>query len=206
MPSVIICFNFEKYVNNENDYHNCEVSREHKFLTCSNISVLILTRRKNNSICFTYFYESDQSIEQGHKVFDFIMIRISGYDPVQLTFHSHWTPSHFEKLNKFHLIKGETDFQFKRTRTRLLPHPYSTDCYDYSSNIANNFGPKSQKECILEEIKRKERQVCGKYFFWNQIVIQNKTESLIFNQDNCPPIEYDNGLAKSCKVDCIQNT
>ena len=198
LPSATICFNVEKFFKNPRSYYNTKVLVDPDTLTCGKFSGQVFARRTNNSLCYTYFY--DQRNEQG-KIFSYATIILSDLDPARLIFHPHWTPSHFERINRFNLEQGEIHFGFKRIRTQLLPHPYSTDCYDYSSNIANNFGPKSQKECILEEMKRKERQVCGKYFYWNQIH-RNRTNQYLTENINCSAIKFDKRSAKRCKIDC----
>ena len=71
----------------------------------------VFARRKNNSLCYTYFY--DQQTEQG-QIFSYSIITLNGLDPAQLILHPHWIPSHFERLNRFNLKHGQTHFYFKR--------------------------------------------------------------------------------------------
>ena len=110
LPSATICFNVEKSLKNKLAYYNCKVFKR-DIRTCGNFFGQVFARRKNNSLCYTYFY--DQRTEED-QIFSYSIITLNSLDPAQLILHPHWIPSHFERLNRFNLKHGQTHFYFKR--------------------------------------------------------------------------------------------
>src|SRR5689334_9932217 len=94
---------------------------------CETVGQVIRLMRGENQFCLIIFNE--QRIELGHELTRAYLIVVGDTD-VEVTFHAHYTHARFERLNRFRLEIGANQFEFRRTRSRLLPHPYSTDCYD----------------------------------------------------------------------------
>ena len=163
LPAMTLCLKREQLLNQKKKTFLCMFKNKIFFNCEKEMMNKTFAMLRKYSICLTFFYEDK------FEFIEAVTFILRGLKLVELILNPHWIPSQFEKLNRFIILPGTNYFEMKWSRTQLLPHPYSTDCYDYSSNIANNFGPKSQKECILEEIKRKERQVEGYNFYWNQI-------------------------------------
>jgi hypothetical protein len=75
--------------------------------------------------------------------------------------HQKKTPPHFAR-QKIEIPKSRvTATDYTRVVTKLLPFPYSTDCYDYGNeeNLVLNY--KSREDCIVKHLETKEFNECG---------------------------------------------
>ena len=166
-----------------------------------NISALAYSG--NNSMCISPIMNSQISqvpIDEVSRILIFIFYHKKAY----ISFHDHNTPSQFISYQDKYIASQRTTsiWFFKRART-LLPFPYSTDCYDYSSELEY----KSQKECFFKYISEKELQVCKYNYYWNKRYFNITEERFQF-------IEYENKchfniskfwLKNKCKIDCEIN-
>jgi hypothetical protein len=102
----------------------------------------IYVRYKYKSICFTLFNQFDEKYYQKHYPGYMIMIAAYRFNWSTIMFHPHFNPSHFERLNyrkdKFFKIYYVS---FEKTVQSYLPSPYTTDCFDYTTNAINNVWP-----------------------------------------------------------------
>ena len=94
--------------------------------------------------------------------------------------------------------------QIKKWEQTLLPFPYSTNCFDYSINRRNNVWPKSQTDCKLEYMRRKELKECNHNYYWSQHLFDNNQQILDFNQtfQNCSVKVNQTYLDMICQRDC----
>ena len=186
-------------------YHD---SSRNGFYSCDDFDAQTFIRYKKNSICLTYLNQ-DKYIET-----KILVLAAALYNRAEFIFHPPYTPSHFERSNKF-VIKMESmseqkgaDIKVKKFVQILLPFPYSTNCFDYSVNRRNNIWPKSQTDCKLEYMRRKELHECRHNFYWNQHLFDNNPQILDFNhtiQTNCSVKVDHDMLDKNCKKDCYNS-
>ena len=129
--------------------------------------------------------------------------------------HPNYSPSHFYWNSKI-TVEYLKIYQFfiKEYVKNLLPHPFATNCFDYSINQRNNVRPKSQSDCKLQQMERIERNKCRQNYYWeqkelkswkkeylntglyyNMIILENKT-------NNCSIKPNNNLLNEICKIDC----
>jgi hypothetical protein len=75
--------------------------------------------------------------------------------------HQKRTPPHFSRLkieysnSSFHYI------DYIRTVTKLLPFPYSTDCYNYTNEEKSVINYKSREYCIVKHLEKNKFIECG---------------------------------------------
>src|SRR6195952_2118461 len=96
------------------------------------------------------------------------------------------------------------NIQVKIVKQTLLPFPYSTNCFDYSYNQRNNVWPKSQTDCKLEYMRRKELKECKHNYYWIQHLFDNNHQILDFNKTflNCSVKVDHKFLDTFCQKDC----
>ncbi len=69
--------------------------------------------------------------------------------------HQKKTPPHFAR-QKIEIPKSTaTKVDYKRVVTKLLPFPYSTDCYDYGNEENAVLNYKSREDCIVKHLEKK---------------------------------------------------
>ena len=171
---------------------------------CKEIDDEIFVRYRNNSFCLNYLGDlRNISNEKSVTVFLHTIL----YNRVDVIFHPGYTPSHFQRKSFSAKMPSMIWVELKKTVIRSLPSPYSTDCFDYSSNALNKVWPKSQTDCKLEHMRRKERRICGQNYHWinysNKINNGNLTSRS--TQHNCTVnATGDLSLDKTCKTECVQ--
>ena len=143
---------------------------------------------------------------------DYHYIRFTAhyFSRAEYIFTPNYIPSHFERKNHFILNKrksqtfNKVNFEGKKWEQTFLPFPYSTNCFDYSINRQNNIRPKSQTDCKLEYMRRKELKECKHNYYWSQHLFDNNHQIFDFNQTfpNCSVKAYETFLDKVCKKDC----
>ena len=212
IPSVTVCVNksnrlsnefIEKQINPFNKTILCFYKLFSRELEdCDEDNKQIYVRYKKDSVCLTLVNQMDELSNQS---FPKIVLVNAVYHSAQVILHPHYSPSHFERHNIFKVkYPLGTEFQVKKTMKTLLPLPHSTDCFDYSYNQQNNIRPKSQNDCKLELMRRKEQLKCNHNNYWNEDIIDNNKQVLNFSKifDNCSVKVDDNFLNRKCKKDC----
>ena len=124
------------------------------------------------------------------------------YKRAYLMFHDHHNMPHFISHYDKLVLRNDEDLNLgfdKRVKT-LLPSPYATDCYHYSSSS----GHKSQKECLFEYMSRKELKTCGYNYFWNRRHFDVSKERFRFTryEKRCHFDVNHEWLNRVCKPDC----
>ena len=161
-------------------------------------------RHKNNTICLTHFNDGK------YEKFTSLSFTVIGYKKAEFIFHPIFSHSHFERSNSFP-IKMIDDWnelaasvELKKWEKTLLPFPFETNCFDYSINRRNNVSPKSQTDCKLEYMRRKELKECNHNYYWSQHLFDNNHQILDFNQTltNCSVKVNQTFLDKVCQKDC----
>ena len=84
-----------------------------------------------------------------------------------IIYHPQRHPSHFERKNIITFNKMRKIYIIvNKFESTLLPAPYQSNCQDYSDERKNSY--KSQTDCKLEYMRRKELEICGKNYYWIQ--------------------------------------
>ena len=215
IPSVTICVNplhwkyhgksnlTKSYIN---DIHCNYITTNRSTYPCQLIDEQIWIRRKRNSICLTF---SNRPRTLDH-YYHYIRFNADHFSRAEYTLTPNYIHSHFERKNHFILNRRKTEyfnqanFEAKKWEQTLLPFPYSTNCFDYSFNRRNNIRPKSQTDCKLEYMRRKELKVCKHNYYWSQHLFHNNQLILDVNQTfpNCSVKANETFLDKVCQKDC----
>ena len=164
----------------------------------------IYLRFKRNLVCLTFFNGLDERKISGDV--KGVGLYLALFKSALIIANQHNDPSHFERANVFKAVyNSDTNMKIKKTIHSYLPSPYSTDCRDYSSTLANNVWPKSQTDCKLEYMRLKELDICGHNYYWIQYEFK-KNRILDFgeNHDKCKIKINEQILNKLCKVNCEQ--
>jgi hypothetical protein len=120
--------------------------------------------------------------------------------------HQKKTPPHFAR-HKIEISKSTlTLIDYKRIVTKILPFPYSTDCYDYENEENAVLNYKSREDCIVKHLEKKEFNECGcnKRWFYGYSRRQNlsnicpKTIECKFNTKS-----EMKSFEKNCKNNCL---
>ena len=207
IPSITLCFNkiYDIYGNYTNLY-NLPIKLETILFTSKNNTVIHQpidqidhVRYLFKEICLTHLYSSNYSNV------DKIYLIIKNFKQVKLIFHQQYNPSHFERQNIVELkTMKRYMISMKKSQRNLLPAPYDTDCQEYSRIKQNNNGFKSQTECKLDFMRRKELEICGKNYYWIHHSIDNNNQSMNLRQTtfNCT-VRVDEVLLNwFCKPNC----
>ena len=154
--------------------------------------------------CFYYRvednYKKHNYTEPLNGIITSIVLLLINYPiSIYLFAHNSRTPSHFSKLlvlkpkqQRLSAFDISQDYSLRK----LLPSPFSHDCYDYE-NEASKF--QSREYCYLDVMKKMELKYCtvNKYWTFNEELKQNITQCFKPNFSI---------LNKLCKIDCFDIT
>ena len=86
-------------------------------------------RQKNNTFCYTFLSSTSYEVSN----LNFVTIHIENAFAAKFIWHNRFTSSHFIKQNSY-ITKSASmlTIQLMKTTARLLPSPYSTNCFDYT--------------------------------------------------------------------------
>ena len=119
-----------------------------------------------------------------------LRVSIFAYNRAKIIYHPQRNPSHFERKNIIVFKKvGKVYIRINKFESTLLPSPYQSNCQDYSDEQKNSY--KSQIDCKLEYMRRKELEICGKNYYW----IQNKYEYKYLNE-----IHFERTIKPECQL------
>ena len=169
---------------------------------CDEIDDEIFVRYRNNSFCLNYLGDT-RNISNEKTIT--VYLHTNFYNKVDVFFHPGYTPSHFQRKSFSAKLPSMIYVELRKTMITSLPSPYSTDCFDYSSNALNKVWPKSQTDCKLEYMRRKERRICGQNYHWIQYSNKFNKGNLTSRsaQHNCTAnATGDFLLNKTCKSQC----
>ena len=186
LPSITICIDKNNsYINNNSVYPiDTEYNKiycyfidtqtdRYYYLDCYNISKTYI-RYKNKSICLTFF-DDNYLISKYHP--DYISFEILWANEAKVTIHPIYSPSHFYWNYKITVKYSKIYYFFNKEYVKnLLPHPFATNCFDYSINQRNNVRPKSQSDCKLQQMESMERKKCGQNYYWEQKELKSGLE------------------------------
>ena len=206
LPSITVCLN-ESHHDDKNDSNIYRIPfeifafRDHHLLSFNQlVDHQIYARYSFKTMCLTYFYNSNEYY------FGEIYFKVFYYQRVKLIIHLQNNPSQFEKNN---IIECKMEHKYiihlKKFQRNLLTSPYDTNCQDYSSVQQNNNGFKSQTDCKLDYMRRKELEICGKNYYWIQYPFVKNNHSMNFSQTvvNCTVRLDEILLNRLCKPDCL---
>ena len=215
VPSVTICVNplhrmISTNYSNSYDLFNktfgCKywINDRNYWSSCLDLDSIVSVRFKNNTVCLTYLYSA-------HYLDYHAFYFTASFSRAEFIFHQYFHPSHFERSNRFKVNIMDRKKQIgamldvKRWAKTLLPFPYSTNCFDYSINRRNNVSPKSQNNCKLEYMRRKELNECNHNYYWSQHLFDMNNQTIDFNQTftNCSVKVDQIFLDKVCQKDCL---
>jgi hypothetical protein len=121
--------------------------------------------------------------------------------------HQKKTPPHFER-QKIEISKSNAHIiENTRIVTKLLPFPYSTDCYNYGNEVNPVLNYKSREDCSVKHLEQKEFIECGCNKRW----FYGFTGGRNFSQKICPKsieCKFDaksemKSLENICKNNCL---
>ena len=164
-------------------------------------------RNRNNSLCLTYLGDL-KNLSKETDMFFYLFMKANR--KVDVMFHPPNTHSHFEKKLYYLKIGKMSMVELRKTEIKSLPSPYSMDCFDYSSNALNKVWPKSQTDCKLEYMRRKESRICGRNYHWIQSTERFKNFKLKLDlkfsntSQNCKVRENEHEFNQICKDHCLQ--
>ena len=167
----------------------------------------VYMRYRHKDICLTFLNRKNNFYEK--LLSNSIQVYFTSFMFSRQTkiIHPPDTASHFELNNVFVSKSGEYKYFIISKVTKLtLPKPYSTDCHDYSDNQLIQQTSRSQSYCMLEYMKIKELNKCGKSIYWNQLLIYNENQIFNYNgnySDECIVKMNYKLLSRICKIDCL---
>jgi hypothetical protein len=183
-PTITFClkndFEFPKRSQSEfmkliiNNPISCYLEKSVKtsFVKCSKLTEIVESVTTLSQRCRSYFSQlfDNKSILIDNFAF-FIDDNMSEFALI----HQKKTPPHFAR-QKIEIQKSTiTAMDYKRIVTKLLPFPYSTDCYDYENEENAVLNYKSREGCIVKHLEKKEFNECGcnKRWFYSYSRRQN---------------------------------
>jgi hypothetical protein len=175
---------------------------ENLIIKCDKLTKIVESVTTFSQRCRSYFSQifDNKSSDRSSNFF------IDNYINVFSLIHQKKTPPHFAR-QKIEIPKSTaTAIDYTRVVTKLLPFPYSTDCYDYENeeNLVLNY--KSREDCIVKHLEKKEFNECGcnKRWFYGYSRPQNlsniclKSIECKFNAKS-----EMKSLDKICKNNCL---
>jgi hypothetical protein len=85
--------------------------------------------------------------------------------------HQSGTPPHFFR-DKIQISKSSVhQIDFSLIITKLMPFPYSTDCYDYKQEVNSRILYNSRDDCFLKHLEWREIEECGcnkRWSYWSR--------------------------------------
>ncbi len=176
-----------------------------KLYNCSNLTQIIESVTPFSQRCRSYFsqlLDNDSYFGPTHN----LMYNIDNNVNLFGLIHQKKTPPHFSR-QKIEILKSTHHIiDYIRSVAKLLPFPYSTDCYNYISEEKSVVSYKSKEDCIVKHLEREEFKFCGCNKRWNYRAFGDKNSSNI-----CPKsleCKFDakseiKSLEKICKNDCL---
>ncbi len=215
-PTITFClkndFEFPEKFKNLKFYYNpisCGVnnitSQPGKLYNCSDLTQIVESVTPFSQRCRSYFsqlLDNDSYVEP----IDRLTYQIDNNVNLFGLIHQKKTPPHFSR-QKIKIFKSTFHkIDYTRTVEKLLPFPYSTDCYNYNNDEKSVISYKSKEDCIVKYLEREEFKVCGCNKRWNYRAFGGKNFSNI-----CPKsfeCKFDakskmKSLEKICKNDCL---
>ena len=221
IPSITQCVYPRHRIYNESyvliDCNIDDISRDKEYF-CGNISETVYVRYRKNTICLTYLSNiTEQEIKHNLKIEKTLFelnFGVEGFKRSQFIVHDHFTPSHFETNNVF-ILSNEYKLRFrvKKSTKNYLPHPYSTDCRDYSYHRSNEIGPNilgekdylTRSGCMLASIRRKYKANNCDYGYWTEYVIGDMSQinwTKTFTDTECENKVNFKEIERNCKIEC----
>jgi hypothetical protein len=144
-----------------NNTIGCRFTKDGASLTpkCSKLTKIVESVTTVSQRCRSYFSQlfDNKSMPILTEFYFFIDNNISAFALI----HQKKTPPHFAKP-KIEISKSTvTSIDYTRVVTKLLPFPYSTDCYDYGNEENAVLNYKSREDCIVKHLEKKEFNECG---------------------------------------------
>jgi hypothetical protein len=179
------------------------VKTRNEFVNCSLLTKIIESVTPFSRRCLSYFgqYSVDENITNEIIPNFFVDNNLNVFGLL----HQKRTPPHF--LGQRIQISKSTIHLIDciRTFTKLLPFPYSTDCYYYRNEEKSILNYKSKEDCIVKHLEKKEFFECGCNEKWFYGYLESKNFSNI-----CPKsfkCKFDaksamKSLDKICKKNC----
>ena len=215
IPSVTVCLDQEQriiqswrpnydYVKDKHIIYKIRINGS-DYKNFSEVDPDVIMRYRNNSVCFTYLNDLRNLSKATHI---YIIFHPVHYKRSDIIFHPANTHSHFYRKTFSTKMGTRTWVEFKKQVIQSLPSPYSTQCFDYSSNALNKVWPKSQTDCKLEYMRRKELEECKHNYHWIESKHRFDNEKQIFNwtmpHSDCLVRPDDEVLSELCKDECLQ--
>ncbi len=145
----------------KNIFHNpigCQLRKNGKYLNtkCNKLTKIVESVTTVSQRCRSYFSQIFDN-----KSYDQYLFIVDNNINVFSLIHQKKTPPHFAR-QKIEIPKSSsTAIDYKRIFTKLLPFPYSTDCYDYENEENPVLNYKSREDCIVKHLEKKEFIKCG---------------------------------------------
>ncbi len=214
-PTITLClkndFEFAKRAQNimtQHYFHNPIGRRlvkygQNLYAKCSKFTKIVESVTTLSQRCRSYFSQLfDNKSMPINDFFFFFDYNISAFALI----HQKKTPPHFAR-QKIEIPKStNTIIDYTRIVTKLLPFPYSTDCYDYGNEENPVLNYKSREDCIVKHLEKKEFNECScnKRWFYGYSRRQNLS-NICQNSIECKFNEKSEmkSLEKICKNNCL---
>ena len=100
-----------------------------------------------------------------------------------------------------------------KSTKNYLPHPYSTDCRDYSYHRSNEIGPNilgekdylTRSGCMLASIRRKYKANNCDYGYWTEYAIEDMSQinwTKTFTDTECENKVNFKEIERNCRIEC----
>jgi hypothetical protein len=128
--------------------------------SCSKFTTIVESVTPHSQKCLSFFSQlfDEKSSPKNEMKLGFLM-------PNQINafalMHQNSTPPHFTNYKIEIPESSQTLIDYTSVTVKLLPFPYSTDCYDCKREEKSHIRYKSKEDCIVKHLERREFEKCG---------------------------------------------
>jgi hypothetical protein len=182
----------------------CSVKGHHE--SCSKFTTIVESVTPHSQKCLSFFSQllNEKSSPKNKMKLEFVMPnQINAFALI----HQNSTPPHFTK-DKIEIPESSQNLiGYTSVVVKLLPFPYSTDCYDNKREEKSLIRYKSKEDCIVKHLERREFENCGCNKKWSYNSYNTTNFSNI-----CPKAvkcHFDSKIStkyleKICKNNCLK--
>jgi hypothetical protein len=169
-PTITLCLKYDfefseipQSIVNKDLFNNpigCQITKNFEILysNCSELTKIVESVTTVSQRCRSYFSQLFDNKSMPINDFNFY---IDNNISLFALIHQMKTPPHFA-TQKIEIPKSTlTVIDYTRIVTKLLPFPYSTDCYHYENEENPVLNYKSREDCIVKHLEKKEFNECG---------------------------------------------
>jgi hypothetical protein len=125
--------------------------------SCSKLTTIVESVTPHSQRCLSYFSQLFDENPSPKELGFLIPNQINAFALI----HQNSTPPHFTNYKIEIPESSQTLIGYTSVTVKLLPFPYSTDCYDYKREEKSLIRFKSREDCIVKHLERIEFDRCG---------------------------------------------